>query len=306
MWMRYGRAFSLLPSMVSIEGAGMEIVETLQDLRRILEGFRARAERIALVPTMGNLHAGHYSLIELGKRHADRTVATSFVNPTQFGPNEDFARYPRTPGDDERGLADAGCDVLFRPTVETMYPFGAQQCVKVQVPGLMEELEGAQRPGHFDGVATVVLRLFNMARPDLAVFGRKDYQQLRVIEYLVRELSLPIDIVPAPIARDHDGLALSSRNQYLDAAQRAIAPELRRTLLAMQEGWRAGVALPEIERTAQERLTAAGFAMDYAQFRRRSDLRRPEAGDRDGLVILATARLGRTRLLDNLELDAFA
>lgn len=282
----------------------MQIVETLQDLRRTLEGFRKRGERIALVPTMGNLHAGHYSLIELGRRHADRVVATAFVNPTQFGPNEDFARYPRTPADDERGLTEAGCDVLFRPSVETMYPFGSQHCVKVQVPGLTEELEGAQRPGHFDGVATVVLRLFNMVQPDVAVFGRKDYQQLRVIEYMVRELSLPIDIVPAPISRDYDGLALSSRNQYLDAEQRAVAPELRRTLLAMQEEWAAGLALPDIERTARERLGAAGFVVDYVQFRRRSDLRRPEVGERDDLVILATARLGRTRLLDNLELDA--
>lgn len=283
----------------------MEIVETLPELRRIVGGFRARGERIALVPTMGNLHAGHYSLIELGKHQAQRTIATAFVNPTQFGPNEDFARYPRTPEDDARGLATAGCDVLFRPTVETMYPFGADHCVKVQVPGLTDELEGAQRPGHFDGVATVVLRLINMAQPDVAVFGRKDYQQLRVIQFMVQELSLPVAIVPAPIARDHDGLALSSRNQYLDAAQRAIAPELRRTLLAMREAWMAGAALSDIEHAAQERLTAAGFVVDYAQFRRRADLHRPKTGEREGLVILATARLGRTRLLDNLELDAF-
>jgi len=282
----------------------MDVIETVEALRRRVAAFRARGERVALVPTMGNLHAGHYSLIELAKRHADRVIATAFVNPTQFGPNEDFGRYPRTPEDDERGLRQAGCDALFRPTVDEMYPFGADACVKVQVPGLTAELEGAHRPGHFDGVATVVLRLFNMAQPDVAVFGRKDYQQLRVIEYFVRELSLPIEIVAAPIARDHDGLALSSRNQYLSAAERAVAPELQRTLQAMRGQWAAGIALDRIESEAHQRLAAAGFVVDYVEFRRRFDLKRPGPDERDDLVILATARLGRTRLLDNLELEA--
>ena len=279
----------------------MHVVHDVAALRAQVAQWRRAGERIALVPTMGNLHAGHHSLVALAREHADRVVASIFVNPTQFGPNEDFARYPRTPEADEAGLAAAGCDLVFRPTVEAMYPFGAEHCVVVRVPGLTNELDGAARPGHFDGVATVVLRLFNMAQPDVAVFGRKDFQQWRVIDYMVRELSLPIAIVPAPICRDADGLALSSRNQYLSPAERAVAPELHRTLLAMRTALHAGTPLARIENEALARLTHAGFVPDYAQFRRCHDIVRPSEAERHGLVALIAARLGSTRLIDNLE-----
>lgn len=278
----------------------MQVVHTIAALRQALQA----ADKPAFVPTMGNLHAGHYGLVALARRHATRVVASIFVNPTQFGPNEDFARYPRTPEADEAGLREAGCDLLFQPAVETLYPFGPEHCVRVRVPGLTDELDGAARPGHFDGVATVVLRLFNLVRPDCAVFGRKDYQQWRVIEYLVRDLSLGIAIIPAPIARDDDGLALSSRNRYLSAGERAVAPQLHRQLETVRASWRAGGDLARAEAGALDALQRAGFVPDYVQVRRGRDLRRPEPGERDGLVVLAAARLGTTRLIDNLELCA--
>lgn len=284
----------------------MQIVNHVDALRTQVRAWRQAGERIAFVPTMGNLHAGHYSLIDLAHRHATRVVASIFVNPTQFGPNEDFDRYPRTPETDEAGLTAAGCDLLFRPDVSTLYPFGADHCVQVHVPGLTDELDGAARPGHFDGVATVVLRLFNLVQPDCAIFGRKDYQQWRVIDYLVRDLSLPIEIVPAPISRDTDGLALSSRNQYLSPAERAIAPQLHQQLQTLRTDWQAGRAIELIERQAVEALLNAGFVPDYVQVRRSLDLRRPGLDERSGLVVLAAASLGKTRLIDNLELDSDA
>lgn len=281
----------------------MQITDQVDALRDIVSVWRGKGERVAFVPTMGNLHAGHLALVALARRHADRVVASVFVNPTQFGPNEDFSRYPRTPEEDEAGLTNAGCDLLFRPGVEAMYPFGAERCVRVRVPGITDELDGAARPGHFDGVATVVLRLFNMVQADVAVFGRKDFQQLRVIEYLVRDLALPIEILPAPIARDADGLALSSRNRYLDADQRRMAPRLYQALSGMHDAWRSGKPLLEIETDALRRIEAAGFVPDYVEIRRAGDLARP-SGHADGpLVALVAARLGSTRLIDNLEFD---
>lgn len=280
----------------------MHSVADIPTLRAQLAQWRHAGERIAFVPTMGNLHAGHYSLITLARERAERVVASIFVNPTQFGPHEDFDRYPRTPETDAHGLSEHGCDLLFRPSAKNVYPFGVDRCVQVRVPGLTDELDGAARPGHFDGVTTVVLRLFNMVQPDLAVFGRKDYQQWRVIDYMVRELSLPIDIVAAPIQRDQDGLALSSRNQYLSASQRAIAPELYRSLQALRLQWRAGVPLEHVESEAAARLAKAGFEVDYVQIRRAHDLSRPSAEEHERLVVLAAARLGHTRLIDNLEL----
>ncbi len=277
-------------------------VAHIDELRAKVLGWRRAGDRIAFVPTMGNLHAGHYALIALARQQADRVVASVFVNPTQFGPNEDLDRYPRTLQSDATGLRAAGCDLLFHPDVETVYPFGVGRCVQVRVPGLTDELDGASRPGHFDGVATVVLRLFNMVQPDLAVFGRKDYQQWRVIDYLVRELALPIRIVPAPIERDADGLALSSRNQYMSADERAVAPELHRGLIALRTGWQQGHGVAALETEAMARLQSLGFAPDYVQIRRGVDLQRPAPGERDGLVALVAARLGRTRLIDNLEL----
>ena len=279
----------------------IEVVDRLEALRERIAAFRASGERVAFVPTMGNLHAGHFSLVDLARGHADRVVASVFVNPTQFGPSEDFGRYPRTPEADIAGLADAGCDVLWMPDVATMYPFGADAAVQVRVPGVTDVLEGAHRAGHFDGVATVVARLFLQVQPDVAVFGLKDYQQLAVIRYLATDLAFPIRIVAAPTCRDVDGLALSSRNQYLSSTERAIAPTIHRTLVDMRERVQAGEATADVEAAARARLAAAGFEVDYAAIRLR-DLR--EAGDTDEeLVALVAARLGRTRLIDNLEFE---
>jgi pantoate--beta-alanine ligase len=250
---------------------------------------------------MGNLHAGHHSLVEIARREADRVVASVFVNPTQFGPHEDFGRYPRTPDADAQGLAAAGCDVMWAPTVETMYPFGIEAAVRISVPGVTGVLEGAHRPGHFDGVATVVSRLFHQVEPDVAVFGRKDYQQLAVIRYLVRELSFPVEIVAAQTLREPDGLAMSSRNQYLTAEERPRAAQIHRTLLAMRAGVAAGEDVADVEADAVRHLAHAGFQVDYAVLRT-PELNAP-TGHGGPLVALVAARLGATRLIDNLEFE---
>ena len=282
----------------------MQIVERIADLRAAVRAWRGHGETVAFVPTMGNLHDGHYSLVELARSRSDRVIASAFVNPTQFGPSEDFSRYPRTPDEDAAGLRAHGCDLLVRPSVDEMYPFGTAACVRVHVPGLTNELDGAARPGHFDGVATVVLRLFNMVQPDVAVFGAKDFQQLQVIRYLVRELSLPIEIVAGPTSREGDGLARSSRNRYLDAAARAAAPAIHRTLLAMRAAWARGEPLPAIEAEATATLQALGFVPDYAAIRRAVDLATPGPGERGDLVGLVAARIGTTRLIDNLVFES--
>ncbi|MBS0212116.1 MAG: pantoate--beta-alanine ligase [Proteobacteria bacterium] len=283
----------------------MHTFTTVEALREQVRAWKHAGLRVGFVPTMGNLHDGHYSLVGLAHAHADKVVASVFVNPTQFGPNEDFARYPRTLDADAQGLAAHGCDGLFAPTVAQMYPCGAEQAVQVRVPGITTILDGAHRPGHFDGVATVVARLFNMVQPDVAVFGRKDYQQLRVIDYLVRELAFPIAIIGAPIARAADGLALSSRNQYLSSAERAVAPEIHRALLSMRAAVQAGQSLKAVEAETAARLTAAGFAVDYAAIHR-ADLSQPADDERSGLIALIAARLGSTRLIDNLALGETA
>jgi pantoate--beta-alanine ligase len=252
---------------------------------------------------MGNLHAGHFSLVELARRQADRVVASVFVNPTQFGPGEDFARYPRTLAEDSVGLVEHNCDLLFAPSVEVMYPFGPEHAMRIHVPEAGDTLEGAHRPGHFDGVATVVAKLFAMVEPDVAVFGQKDWQQLLVVRRLVRELAFPLEIVAGPIARAEDGLALSSRNRYLDAHQRARAPELHATLQWMRESFVEGHARAAIEGAAMRRLERAGFKPDYAVVRRAEDLAVPAEGERSGLMALLAARLGDTRLIDNLAFD---
>ncbi|MEO5596205.1 MAG: pantoate--beta-alanine ligase [Lysobacteraceae bacterium] len=282
----------------------MQTVHSVDALRAIVSGFRRDGESVGFVPTMGNLHAGHFSLIELARQHADRVIASVFVNPTQFGPNEDFAHYPRTLDSDAAGLSEAGCDLLFAPDVQQMYPDGIERAVEVRVPGMLTAvLDGAHRPGHFDGVATVVARLFNMVQPDVAVFGQKDYQQLQVIRALVRDLAFPVEIVAAPTARADDGLALSSRNQYLSASERAIAPEIHRTLLAMREAMHTAQTLDAINAHAAARLAAAGFSVDYVAVRR-ADMGEANKDDRDGLVALVAARLGTTRLIDNMVFDS--
>jgi pantoate--beta-alanine ligase len=278
----------------------IETATNLDTLRARIAGWKREGLRVGFVPTMGNLHAGHYALVELARGHADRIVASVFVNPTQFGPNEDFARYPRTPEADAAGLDAAGCDLLWLPSVETMYPHGADNAVHIRVPGITDVLDGAHRPGHFDGVCTVVARLFNQVQPDVAVFGRKDYQQLAVIRYMVRDLAFPLGLLAGDTVREADGLAMSSRNQYLSAEERAAAPEIHRTLNAMSEALRAGRTVAEVEATAQARLARAGFEVDYAVVRD-AGLGEP-ATVADARVALVAARLGRTRLIDNLEL----
>ena len=281
-------------------------MQTIQDapaLRAAIRSWRGKGQSVGFVPTMGNLHAGHQSLIRLTRARTDRVVASVFVNPTQFGPNEDFERYPRTLVQDQAALADEECDLLFAPDVATIYPYGAEHSVSLRVPQITEILEGAHRPGHFDGVATVVCKLFNLVQPDLAVFGQKDFQQLKVIERMVRDLSLPVKVMTAPILRAEDGLALSSRNQYLSGAERARAPVMYDTLLKMGgllgEGhrWRA------VEQVAVARLVRAGFVPDYAVIRCAEDLAEPAEGQDNGLIALIAARLGNTRLIDNLLID---
>lgn len=281
----------------------MQTFSTLAELRRTILEWRREGLRIGFVPTMGNLHAGHFALVDLAREHSDRVVASIFVNPTQFGPNEDYARYPRTPDSDIAGLKGHGCDALFLPTVEEMYPFGTMGCVQMHVPGITDILDGAHRPGHFNGVAQVVARLFNMVQPDVSVFGRKDYQQLQVIRYMTAEMSFPVRIIPAPTLREADGLAMSSRNQYLQGEERQIATTIHRTLLFMREQAEAAQPLQDIEAQARTKLEAAGFSVDYAEIRR-SDLTRPSASNENALLALIAARLGRTRLIDNLEFNA--
>jgi pantoate--beta-alanine ligase len=279
----------------------LETITELAPLRARISAWRRDGLRIGFVPTMGNLHAGHHSLVKLAREHADRVVASVFVNPTQFGPNEDFARYPRTPEADAAGLDIAGCDLLWLPAVETMYPYGADNAVRIRVPGITDVLDGAHRPGHFDGVCTVVARLFNQVQPDVAAFGRKDYQQLAVIRYLVRDLAFALELLAGETVREADGLAMSSRNQYLSAAERAVAPEIHRTLNAMADGLRTGRTIAEVEAAAHARLARAGFEVDYAVVRDAS-LGEP-ATAADACVALVAVRLGRTRLIDNLEIE---
>jgi pantoate--beta-alanine ligase len=281
----------------------IETVTELPELRARIGEWKRAGLRVGCVPTMGNLHAGHHSLVRLARAHADRVVASVFVNPTQFGPNEDFARYPRTPDADAAGLEASGCHLLWMPDVDTMYPYGAEHAVQVRVPGITDVLDGAHRPGHFDGVATVVARLFNQMQPDVAAFGLKDYQQLAVIRYLVRDLAFAIELLPAPIVREADGLAMSSRNQYLSPQERAVAPRIHATLRAMRDAVAAGTPRATVEDDARAALAAAGFDVDYAVVRD-PGLREPDAGITGPRVALVAARLGRTRLIDNLEFQS--
>jgi pantoate--beta-alanine ligase len=281
----------------------MNTVKTVRELRAAVARARSEGKRIGLVPTMGNLHSGHAALITKAAQRADFVVASIFVNPMQFGPNEDLATYPRTLAADQERLLQAGCHLLFTPTVDEMYPHGMSDQTTVSVPCISEGLCGASRPGHFDGVATVVSKLFNMVQPDLAVFGEKDFQQLAVIRALVRDLNMPIQIIGEPTVRAADGLALSSRNGYLDAEQLAIAPELYRVIQQI------GKAIDDGERdfssllhASKARLEAVGLRPDYLEIREATSLRPATEQDHD-LVILAAAFLGKTRLIDNLHLN---
>jgi pantoate--beta-alanine ligase len=256
-------------------------------------------ERIAFVPTMGNLHAGHLALIGEARAHATHVVASIFVNPMQFGPAEDFAAYPRTFEDDSAALEAAGCDLLFAPAVDALYARGLEAQTRVEVPGLSDILCGASRPGHFVGVATVVCKLFNMVQPDVALFGEKDYQQLLVIRRMVEDLAIPIEIRGVRTVREPDGLAMSSRNGYLTAAERQCAPALHAALVDAGAALHAGATVEAVEEAAAVALRAAGLTPDYVQVCRAEDLAPPGPLDHE-LVVLAAAFLGRARLIDNL------
>jgi len=284
-------------------GPGFRVVSRIAEVRAEVAQWRRRGERIVFVPTMGNLHAGHVSLLEVARRHGDRFIASIFVNPMQFGPNEDFAHYPRTPSDDERMLAAAGCDLMFSPEVTEIYPNGPGSATRVEVPGLSGILCGAFRPGHFEGVSTVVAKLFHIVAPDAAVFGEKDWQQLTVIRRMVADLCMPVEIVGAPTVREADGLAMSSRNQYLTAAERAVAPVIHRTLSWGVERLAAGERnFAAIEAEATRRLIEAGLKPDYFAVRDSTTLETPSERTRE-FALLTAARLGKARLIDNLRVS---
>ncbi|CAK9887447.1 MULTISPECIES: pantoate--beta-alanine ligase [Pseudomonas] len=281
----------------------MNTVKTVRELRAAVARARSEGKRIGFVPTMGNLHSGHAALVTKAAQRVDFVVASIFVNPLQFGPSEDLDKYPRTLAADQEKLLQAGCHLLFAPTVEEMYPDGMAGQTRVSVPQLSDGLCGASRPGHFEGVATVVSKLFNMVQPDLAVFGQKDFQQLAVIRALVRDLNMPIQIIGEPTVRAEDGLALSSRNGYLNDEQRATAPALYRLLSQMAAAIEQGERdYPALIANGQQQLSAAGFRPDYLEVRQALSLRPAVPEDRD-LVILVAAFLGATRLIDNLHLN---
>jgi pantoate--beta-alanine ligase len=278
----------------------VKTVRTVRELRDTLGRWRNAGERIALVPTMGNLHDGHMSLVELAREHGERVAVSVFVNPTQFEPGADFDAYPRTPEQDERQLAAAGVDLLFAPAVDVMYPFGIENATRVRVPGLSDELCGAFRPGHFEGVTSVVLRLFTLVQPDVAVFGEKDYQQQVLIRRMVDDLHLTVKIVTAPTLREPDGLAYSSRNQYLTPDERRIAPGLHDVLAGVARELASGARdFAALEGRAMADLASKGFRPDYVAVRRAADLAVPGPGEGE-LVVLAAAWLGKARLIDNL------
>jgi pantoate--beta-alanine ligase len=276
----------------------MQIANTIAELRSILGIWRRAGDRIAFVPTMGNLHAGHISLVEAARRQAERVVVSIFVNPTQFGAGEDFEAYPRTEAEDREKLLAAGVDLLFLPEIGEMYDPGARTVVSVA--GLSGLHCGAFRPGHFDGVATVVAKLFNIVQPDSVFFGLKDYQQFVIIRTMVRDLNIPVALIPVETVREASGLAMSSRNGYLSDAEKMTAAKLYRALCEAKDAVLGGrTAYTEIERQAQAFLAAAGFKTDYFSICRSSDLAAATPEDRE-FVILAAARLGKTRLIDNI------
>jgi pantoate--beta-alanine ligase len=275
----------------------LQATSELDALRAQVAARRGQGQRIGLVPTMGNLHAGHLALVEHLRASCDCLVASIFVNPTQFGPNEDFATYPRTLDDDLAALEEVGVDLVWTPSVDAMYPLEAPFLIKVPEV-LSGTLCGPHRPGHFDGVASVVLRLFLQVQPDAAVFGEKDFQQLLVIRQLVRDYSLPIDIQALPTVREPDGLAMSSRNQYLSADERAVAGHLHRVLSATAERLLASDDWPALEARAIDALESVGFVPQYLAWRSATTLGPPEPGKAQRL--LAAAQLGQARLIDNV------
>jgi len=278
----------------------LEVIHDKQALRARLAGRRAAGASIALVPTMGNLHAGHRALVEAARRDNTCVVASVFVNPTQFLPGEDYETYPRTLEADRAALEAAGADLLYAPGIADLYPDGLESTTRVEVPALDGILCGASRPGHFTGVATVVSKLFNIVQPERAYFGDKDYQQLLVLRRMARDLAFPVEVCGVPTVREPDGLAMSSRNAYLSEAERRVAPALYRALERLAAAVQAGAALAEAEQEAFDTLAAAGFSPEYVSVRRAADLAAAGEADRE-LAVLAAARLGTARLIDHLE-----
>lgn len=271
----------------------------ISDIRAQVRNWRKNGETVAFVPTMGNLHLGHITLVEQAKLKADRIVVSIFVNPMQFGKNEDLDAYPRTLTADSNALIAAGADLLFIPTPEIIYPKGLEQQTYVEVPEIGDELCGASRPGHFRGVATIVNKLFNIVQPDMAFFGNKDFQQLLVIKTMVEDLSLPIDIIGVDTIREASGLAMSSRNGYLTADEKNRAAALKKALDAMALGIQQGQSVTSVTQVANQALQAAGFTPDYLEVRSATTLKQPLDSDKK-LVIVAAAYMGKARLIDNL------
>ncbi|MTJ01866.1 pantoate--beta-alanine ligase [Idiomarina piscisalsi] len=276
----------------------MKVLKNLQELRE----WRRAQQEVALVPTMGNLHDGHLQLVKNALQHCDTVVVSIFVNPMQFGPNEDLDSYPRTLDADCNALETLGVSAVFTPTVSDVYPRGLEQQTKVSVPGISNILCGASRPGHFEGVATIVCKLFNMVQPHVAVFGEKDYQQLQVIRLMTQDLSLPVDVVGVPTQREASGLALSSRNGYLTAEEKTQATALYKSLQDAKVGLEREEDFEQVESQAVQQLGKAGFKVDYFSIRNADDLQPPSEKD-EKWVILAAAFLGKTRLIDNLQVD---
>lgn len=282
----------------------MQVVDNLVGLRTRVKNWRQQNEVVAFVPTMGNLHDGHLSLVQKARELADRIVVSIFVNPLQFNDENDLTTYPRTLSEDINLLSELNCDLVFTPSEAVMYPQGMAQQTRIHVPGMDDKLCGLGRPGHFDGVATVVAKLLNMVQADIAVFGEKDYQQLMLIKKLTQDLNLSVDIVGAPTHRDSEGLALSSRNNLLTAEQRTRAPELHKQLVIVKNALISGVAdIDSVISDAQTRLKQAGFEPEYLEVRRALDLEPAQLGQDRALRILAAARLGNVRLIDNIACD---
>lgn len=277
----------------------MYTTAVIAEIRAQVRAWRAKGETVAFVPTMGNLHAGHITLVKEAKRRADHVVASIFVNPMQFGKNEDLDAYPRTLADDQAGLISAGCELLFTPTPDIIYPKGLDAQTFVEVPGISDELCGASRPGHFRGVATIVLKLFNIVQPDIALFGRKDFQQLLVIRTMVEDLSLPLEIIGVETVREPSGLAMSSRNGYLSADEKHRAAALKAALDTLASQISSGGQISEAIDGANQRLIDAGFRPDYLEVRSATTLAPATDADTE-LVVLAAAYMGKARLIDNL------
>lgn len=279
----------------------MKTETTIHGLTASLSSARQARKTIGFVPTMGNLHQGHLNLVREARKLCDVVVVSIFVNPIQFGPNEDFDSYPRTLEQDSNLLADVGCDIVFAPSVEQMYGTGQPRLTTISVSTITDDLCGAQRPGHFDGVAVVVTKLFNIVQPNFAFFGQKDFQQLAVIKQMVQDLNMPIEVIGVPIARAEDGLALSSRNGYLSDEHRQTAPVIYQSLKAAEANLRAGEELNHVLAKIKAELTIAGFIVDYVEARTPM-LQTVENFDQS-VVLFVAAKIGKTRLIDNLQVN---